>query len=563
MAEIPNPDFHYDDWVHMAHAIKGAVGEDGWKIFDQWSQKSEKYDADETQRVWESIGQVTKIGAGTIFHDAKEYGFDIGNWRLDQRGNASLVQLEDIYLARGTDIEISHCVKDDFKFDCGPIVLTDGLFWKYLDTHWAPIADNEMRLAVHRYDGSAYGEKGEVRLSKSKVDSILNELSAILFERDFFVGTPAGINCVSGFILFDNEGNPQLQEHHRDHRARHQIPGKWTGEVSSKIARNSLLAKLLRGSFADDNDATDKILLLAEVAGAAMLGYATQILAPKAVILKGITAENGKSQILDMVRGLLPPEAVSAVPISKFSDDRHAVSLVGKYLNASDELTSAAAVASDAFKSIITGEPVSARDVYKPATTFRPVAQHIFATNDLPSFRGGMDRGVQRRLLVITFNRTVPINERIERIGHRIATEETDLLLDWAVQGASRLIKQRSFTEPSSSKAALRDWLVGSDPVLAWLEQAAIIDTSTNPPPKTRTRDAHNDFKGWAEEEGFQVSRIPSINAFTRRVEAEGATKGITHHRASDGPYFHGLVLPDSSSTFDAGPSIRQHRMQR
>jgi P4 family phage/plasmid primase-like protien len=318
---------------------------------------------------------------------------------------------------------------------------------------------------------------------------------------------------------------------------------------------------LLRGSFADDNDATDKILLLAEVAGAAMLGYATQILAPKAVILKGITAENGKSQILDMVRGLLPPEAVSAVPISKFSDDRHAVSLVGKYLNASDELTSAAAVASDAFKSIITGEPVSARDVYKPATTFRPVAQHIFATNDLPSFRGGMDRGVQRRLLVITFNRTVPEKERIERIGHRIATEETELLLDWAVQGASRLIKQRSFTEPSSSKAALRDWLVGSDPVLAWLEQAAIIDTSTNPPPKIRTRDAHFDCKKWAEEEGFSVSRIPSINAFTGRVRAEGAARGITYSRASDGPYFHGPVLPDSSSSFDAGYSIRQHRI--
>jgi hypothetical protein len=185
IAVIPNPDIHYDDWVHMAHAIKGAVGEVGWEIFDQWSQKSGKYDANETQRVWESIGQVTKIGAGTLFHNAREYGFDIGEWRLDQRGNTSLVQLGEICLERGTDIEISHHVKDDFESEFGPIVFTDGEFWKYDETHWAPIPENEMRLAVHRYDGAAYGEKGKVRLSKSKVDSILNELSAILFKRDF------------------------------------------------------------------------------------------------------------------------------------------------------------------------------------------------------------------------------------------------------------------------------------------------------------------------------------------------------------------------------------------
>jgi hypothetical protein len=38
-----------------------------------------------------------------------------------------------------------------------------------------------------------------------------------------------------------------------------------------------------------------------------------------------------------------------------------------------------------------------------------------------------MDRGVQRRLMVLTFNRTIPVEERIEGIGQRITTEEADL----------------------------------------------------------------------------------------------------------------------------------------
>ena len=85
-------------------------------------------------------------------------------------------------------------------------------------------------------------------------------------------------------------------------------------------------------------------------------------------------------------------------------------------------------------------------------------------------FAGGMDRGVQRRLLVIPFNRVIPREERVEAIGRRIAEEEPDLLLAWAVTGAARLIQNRDFGIPASCKATLSDWLYGSDPVLAWLD---------------------------------------------------------------------------------------------
>jgi hypothetical protein len=44
------------------------------------------------------------------------------------------------------------------------------------------------------------------------------------------------------------------------------------------------------------------------------------------------------------------------------------VKLVGKLLNTSDELGTAEAIASDRFKAIITGAPLTGRDVYRPAT---------------------------------------------------------------------------------------------------------------------------------------------------------------------------------------------------
>ena len=151
-----------------------------------------------------------------------------------------------------------------------------------------------------------------------------------------------------------------------------------------------------------------------------------------------------------------------------------------------------------------------------------------------------MDRGVQRRLLVLTFNRKIPEAERKENIGTRIATEETDLLLDWAVKGAQRLLKQRYFTEPPSSSVALQDWLYGTDPVLAWLEQSARVDANA----QIQTRDAYSEFKEWAIAEGYREATLPANNTFTTRILA--SNKDITTKRTPTERLFVGLG-PQSS----------------
>jgi uncharacterized protein (DUF927 family) len=86
-AYIPNNDSHYDDWVQTAHAIKGAVGDDGYELFCQWSAESEKNDDGQNERLWKSIGEVTKIGAGSIFHWASENGFDPATWDRENNHN--------------------------------------------------------------------------------------------------------------------------------------------------------------------------------------------------------------------------------------------------------------------------------------------------------------------------------------------------------------------------------------------------------------------------------------------------------------------------------------------
>jgi phage/plasmid-associated DNA primase len=467
----------------------------------------------QTGEVW---GNATELyvncaccGPKAVFAELRRLGL-IGDVPPEYEINGAALEI-------GSDIEIAQRVANDLRAKFGEIIFAEGHFWHYTKTHWAAVDKFALRRAVHAYDGATYetpaGAPAAVKLGKSNVESALSEMAAILADPDFFAHPrKIGINCQSGFITFDQTGVPTLVAHDPDHRCRHVLPGRWTKPTHNAEApdRQSLLDKLLKGIFLGDADANYKRRCLAEVAGSAAIGYATKLLQPKAVVLKGETAENGKSQILDLWRGLLPTSAISSISVSKFSDNRFIVGLVGKHLNAVDELSSSSAITSETFKCVITGEPVSGRDVYRSAVTFRPVAQHVFSTNLLPTFAGGMDRGVQRRLLVLVFNRVIPLPEAIEDIGKRVAIEEPDLLLAWAVAGAARLIKNRCFTTPESSKKALKDWVYGADPVLAWARVR--VDPPKGEgvqPPEIKSSLAHAKFNNGQSRPGIASSQSP------------------------------------------------------
>jgi P4 family phage/plasmid primase-like protien len=454
-------------------------------------------------------------------------------------------------LELGSDVEIAKTMADALD----GVVWCEGCFWRYTGTHWEVISQPEMRRHAYGYDGRPWGDDGRrVRLGKSRIDSILNELSVMLSKPGFFDAAQLGINCLSGFLSIE-KGAPKLVPHAPEQRQRHVLLGRWEPDASGEILEGSLLARLLNGSFQGDPDAEEKINLLGEIAGAAALGHGTRHIAPKAVVLIGRTAENGKSQVLELLRGLLPVSAICSVPPSKFGDEKYVVKLVGKLLNTSDELGTAGAIASDGFKAMITGEPMSARTVYLPVVDFRPQAQHVFACNQLPTFHGGMDKGVLRRLLLLVFNRTIPESERIPHIGQRVVEEELDLVLAWAVQGAARLLARGHFPELASSREAIAEWAQSADPVLGWFEDRVAVGLSVvgEPPSHARSRDAYADFKSWTGTEGYSEHGLPNINNFVQRVIAVGAGKGITHRHSGNFRGFIGMLLKSRMTSVDTG----------
>jgi len=438
----------------------------------------------------------------------------------------------------GSDIEIAFSVTADLHQQYGALVFDDGFIYRYDGRQWKALSYKEERLATYIYDGAIDDEGGVVRLSKSRVDSILNEMRAMLTVEDFFKDAPAGINCVSGFIMFDTNkksatfGKPTLVPHDRDHRCRHIVNGEWQPGADANPSEGTLLLKLIDGVFKGESDASEKKRLLRQAAGCAAMGYATKLRKPKCIILLGTSAENGKSQLLDLMRGVVPPKARSSLPAAKLSDQSFLVRLADKHLNATDELSGTAAIAGEVFKACVTGEPVAARDLYRSAIEFRPRALQFFATNKLPKFNGGFDRGVIRRLLLFEVNRFIPTDERLENIGQRIVEEEADGLLAWAVAGASDLIRERDFTVPPSCDDALKRWVRSADPVKGWV--AARVKVVPIPAPPARKPDGmksaavHAEFAKWAKAEGYRDEEIPGVSGFVQRlIEIPGI---VTRH---------------------------------
>jgi P4 family phage/plasmid primase-like protien len=244
----------------------------------------------------------------------------------------------------------------------------------------------------------------------------------------------------------------------------------------------------------------------------------------------------GKSTFLKLLRALPNPEAVSSVPPGKFGDEKYAYRLIGKVLNAADELPDRA-VRADVFKRMITGEPVPARDVYRSATDFVPTALHVFSTNVLPSFSGGVDGGVIRRLLPIEFAHVVPEGERDPDLPDEILRDEPDLLLHFAVEGARRLLRQQDFTTPASSAELLQRWMLTADSVRAWAAARLEITTYEH---VVSVSALYSDFLTWAESQGLKRDMLPSAISFGKRLRK--AAPGLEYHR-SDGSLYRNVRL--------------------
>lgn len=122
-------------------------------------------------------------------------------------------------------------------------------------------------------------------------------------------------------------------------------------------------------------------------------------------------------------------------------------------------------MASDKLKAVVIGESVTATIIYREPMGFKPMAVHIFSNNVLPSFKGGLDTGIEQRMLVIPFLRTIPVEERIPDLREKLMTEQGGNIISEATREAARAFKNGIYDIPDACRIATEQWMKETDPV--------------------------------------------------------------------------------------------------
>jgi len=67
-----------DVWLKIGMALKSELGDEGFGLWDYWSQSAHNYNERDARVVWRSIKR-GPIGIGTLFHVAKDYGWGVSS----------------------------------------------------------------------------------------------------------------------------------------------------------------------------------------------------------------------------------------------------------------------------------------------------------------------------------------------------------------------------------------------------------------------------------------------------------------------------------------------------
>ncbi len=406
----------------------------------------------------------------------------------------------------------------------------EGFVWTWAGQHFEKVSDIELKKLVLTFNRKPLHTEGEgpprrVRLSSSKIDGVAKIVHVLLHRPGFFSDAPIGANCQTGMITLDAKGSAVVSPHDPAQRQRSVLNSHWPARPGQK---RDLLDKLLNTAFPDAGD--DQLCkdVLQEFAGAMVTGQATKTLPKsKALILHGPKGDNGKSQVADMFCGLLPDNASSHIDPQELGNERLVPGLAGKLLNVCYDLA-ARPIPKNTFKRAVSGEPLQGNPKHKDPFDVKPIALQLICTNPVPRFTGGADPSTLNRIVFVPFRHVVPEKDRILDIGKRVAKEEGDALLAWAIEGAERLARNgMHYTIPLASEV-IKDKVDSGNPLRMFVDDVCRYDEHALP---LTAKYLFHHYVLWAEERRYTEHNKVQFHVFCKEIAPLVEALGAVHSK--------------------------------
>lgn len=382
------------------------------------------------------------------------------------------------------------------------------------------------RGGVYRRDQTnIIGKMALEKLDEDFRSSRLNEVKVYIensrrISPDDFNRDTRFINLKNG--LYDRKMK-KLMPHKADFLSNTQLPVKYNPAATCPEIENFFLTVA-------PNDTMD---MIAEWFGYSMIPTTRY---EKAVMLTG-EGSNGKSKFIDLYQHFIGKENMSSVPLQDLEHNRFKLAQIyGKLANVFADIPTTALEKSSIFKTVVSGDRVSAEYKGTDSFDFTPYARLMFSANELPR-SADLTEGFFRRWLIIPFlNKFGKGGQKADpNIMDKLTTEqELSGLLNLALEGLERLEKQGHFTANKTTDEAVEQYKKEIDNVETFLEECCIVKDDAF----TDKQRMYDEYSRWCFESGYKA-----LGKYKFYNRIENKTSAVDYRPKGGKRYYKGIAL--------------------
>ena len=414
---------------------------------------------------------------------------------------------------------------------------SDGQFWAFDGTRWAPLGKQVLSGIVLAELQAMPGRRRQGTASlMSQVRTLIEAKVAIGGDPLRFVTQPLPvINCRNGELWIGTTGSLDLRPHNPASYLRHRLDVDYDPKATTCPRYDEAVLQI----FAKTPDPAAMGQFWDE-----LMGYAIQSDRRVPLVVLGWgEGNNGKTRLLETYVRLIGHDLVVATPIGDIDKSRFSTgNLLGKLALIDDDVRAGTRLPDGNLKRLSEEKTMTGEHKFGTPFTFTARTAVFMLFNNPPSL-ADLSHGMQRRLVVVRFDRSFKPEETKPGLFKAIWADELPGVLNRCLAGLQRVIGRGwTFDFPEAVVRAKAALLEAANPVPAFIEERCTRSGSVY------VQELYDAYKGYADQAG--ITMVPQRSGFKRTVEGLGYKAG----RGNRGPKLFGLQLRTAPA------STRPHR---
>lgn len=295
------------------------------------------------------------------------------------------------------------------------------------------------------------------------------------------------------------------------------IPHEYKEDVEYSPAIDEFMTHISAESDGTPNERKKQFLY--QIAGYCLL---KKNIFSKFFIFKG-EGGTGKSTFQDLIVKMVGEDNRSRVALDKMDQDYFLATVLGKLVNIDDDAVDGKALENTGrFKSMVSGNEITVRQIFERPITFEPFCTLLFSCNKLPRIRD-KTTGLYRRMVIIEMNHRVEKPDPLFLM--KLTPRDMEYFLYNAVKWVGIAIQEGKFRISVSEGELLRQFKCRQSSLNEWLYEEDLTLAKFY---KQSVNVMYALYTDWALANGY--THLPSMLSFKEDINALFGTIAVTEN---------------------------------